>query len=90
MLQKATAGKKGEIRAHHLIEQRFHPQIGGNVKEWPSIVVTRAEHKAFTDAWKEAIPYRKGTRDATRQEVEDAARHIYKDYPEILTELGLG
>ena len=48
------------------------------------------EFKAFTDAWKEAIPYRQGTRDATRYEIEDAARHIYKDYPETLKQLGLG
>lgn len=53
----------------------------------PSIVVTRGEHQVFTNAWRQAIPY--GSRNITRSQVDDAARRIYAEYPEILKELGL-
>lgn len=88
--QKAlTAGHKGAIQAHHLIEKRFASQMGGSTDDWSSVVVTRDEHAKFTAAWREAIPYGDGTRTATRADVENAARSIYADYPEILGALGL-
>ena len=85
-----TAGQKRVIEAHHLIEKRFVFQMGGNVNDWPTIVLTRAEHRAFTNAWLDAIPRGIGTARATRGEIEDAARSIYADYPEILNALELG
>ena len=61
------------------------------VGDMPSVVVTRAEHQVFTNAWREAIPYGPtGTGRATPAQVEAAARQIYRDYPEILDALGLG
>lgn len=62
---------------------------GRNPNHWASIVTTRAEHQAFTNAWRGAIPYGAGTRAATRAQVESAARRSYADYPEILRALGL-
>jgi len=86
-----TAGQRGEIQAHHLIERRFARQIGGNTDDyWATIVVTRSEHQVFTNAWRQAIPYGAGTRTASRAQIEGAARQIYADYPEILRALGLG
>ena len=86
---RVTAGYRGEIQAHHLIERRFVRVMGGDPNDWASIVVTRAEHQAFTNAWRRAIPYGPGTRAATRAQVESAARRIYADYPEILSALGV-
>ena len=86
---RVTAGRSGDIQAHHLIEKRFADVMGGNPNRWASIVTTRAEHQAFTNAWREAIAYGAGTRAATRAQVESAARRIYADYPEILRALGL-
>lgn len=83
-----TSGKGGEAQAHHLIEQRFRQQMGGNTDDWPTVVVTRAEHQAFTNAWRTAIPYRDGTRLASRGQIEAAAREVYRDYPAILETLG--
>jgi hypothetical protein len=51
-----TAGQRGQVQAHHLIEKRFARQIGGDTDEWASIVATRAEHQAFTNAWRREIP----------------------------------
>jgi hypothetical protein len=51
--------------------------------------VSPAEHQAFTNAWRQVIPYGQGTANATRQQVLDAARQIYSRYPEILKALGL-
>ncbi|WP_147243136.1 RHS repeat-associated core domain-containing protein [Acidipropionibacterium virtanenii] len=85
-----TKGTGGDLQAHHLIEKRFVRAMGGgNTDEWPTIVVTRAEHQKFTNAWRKEIPYGPGTSNATREDVENAARKIYADYPEILEKLGL-
>jgi len=83
-----------KVQFHHLIEQRFVTQIGGSTNNWKSIVLTKAEHQAFTDAWRSQIGYTTDnviltTTNATKQQVLDAARKVYKDYPEILTALGL-
>jgi hypothetical protein len=55
-----------------------------------SVAVTGAEHQAFTNAWRKAIPYGAGTRGATPAQIEGAARQIYAGYPDILSALGLG
>ena len=53
-----------------------------------SIAVTPAEHQVFTNAWRSRIAY--GTsKIATLTQVENAARYVYRDYPDILTALGL-
>ena len=60
-----------------------------------SVVLTKEEHQVFTNAWREAIPYATEgavgltTKTATPEIVEQAARNIYKEYPEILKALGL-
>jgi hypothetical protein len=78
------------LDAHHLIEQRFAAVMGQKTSDMASIAVTRAEHQVFTNAWRTAIPYGpEGTGMATRLQVEDAARQINSDYPDILKALGL-
>jgi hypothetical protein len=82
----SVAGGGGEIQAHHLIEKRCARVMGANTDDYASIVVTREEHQAFTNAWRNEIPTGQGTRRATQAQVEDAAR---RNYPEILNALGL-
>jgi hypothetical protein len=83
-----TAGHGGEIQAHHLIEKRFAAVMGQRPRDMSAIIVTQLEHRAFTNAWRATIPYR--GRNVTPTMVNDAARYIYRDYPEILRGLGLG
>ena len=59
-----------------------------------SIVLTEEEHKAFTNAWRSKIGYKNDkqsltTINASRNDIEKAAKEIYKDYPEILKVLNL-
>ncbi|WBQ07742.1 RHS repeat-associated core domain-containing protein [Kribbella sp. CA-293567] len=93
VLKKVTAGQGGAIEAHHLIEQRFLAQmgkkLGTNTNEWATVVLTRAEHRKFTNAWAALIPRGKGTRTATVASIEAAASTIYANYPEFLKALGL-
>ena len=86
-----TRALKGTgLQAHHLIEQRFADVLGQNARQMASVALTKAEHQAFTNAWRSAIPYgRQGTANATRQQVLDAARQIYSGHPELLRALGL-
>ena len=77
------------LRAHHLLEQRFASLMGQEARKMLAIAVTPAEHQAFTNAWRQVIPYGPGTANATRQQVLDTARQIYSQYPEVLKALGL-
>jgi hypothetical protein len=77
-----------------LIEKRFASLFGKAENEMASVVLTKEEHQIFTNAWREKIGYEGSkaattTLNATRDQVENAAREIYKDYPEILKHLGL-
>jgi len=62
--------------------------MGQTPRNMSAIVVTRIEHRVFTNQWRQAIPY--GSRNVTPNMVNNAARNIYRDYPEILQALGLG
>lgn len=82
------------FEVHHLIEQRFISLIGGNTKNWLSIVVTKSEHQLFTQRWRSLIGYNNmnsliKTSTATYDDVINAAKKVYADYPEILKALGL-
>jgi hypothetical protein len=82
--------KGSGLQAHHLIEQRFAAVMGQQSGRMASIAVTGSEHQVFTNLWRQAIAYgAEGTGMATRMQVEDAARRIYADYPDILKALGL-
>ncbi len=86
------------IHVHHLIEQRFKEImkniLGSDPNKWKSVVLTKAEHQVFTNAWRQRIGYANDnvlltTSNATKEQVLAAARDIYKNYPEILKILGL-
>jgi hypothetical protein len=86
-LSALTAGKG--LQAHHLIEKRFADTLGVSQGKIPSIALTLEEHQAFTNAWRDAIGHIGDlnpitTADATKRQIMDAARRIYRDYPAIL------
>jgi hypothetical protein len=63
------------LQAHHIIEQRF----GLNITS--SVALTKAEHQAFTNAWRSLLPYGKSY---TVNQVWAAAQKVYAKYPELL------
>ncbi len=82
------------LQAHHLIEQRFASTLGIKTGNMASIALTPAEHQVFTNAWRKLIPYANSnsvlnTSTASKQDIYNAAKVIYKNYPEILKVLGL-
>ena len=83
---RSALGTGSGLHVHHLIEKRFAGVVGQNSREMLSIVLTETEHAEFTRSWRELIPC--GTQ-ATKNEVENAARVVYKDHPDILNALGL-
>ena len=55
--------------------------------------MTKEEHRAFTNRWREAIGYNskngisgsaRSTATADKQQIHDAAQKIYEDYPDLL------
>jgi RHS repeat-associated protein len=88
-LTQFTKGYSGAIQSHHLIEKRFVDQmeniLGANTDDWMAVILTKEEHTMFTNAWRKAIPLDPGgTSDASIDMIVDAAKEIYKDYPELL------
>lgn len=77
------------FEAHHLIEERFAGVIGQSPGDMASVAVTDAEHQAFLNAWRQAIPYGEGTANAAPAEIRNAASQIYADYPDIRSARGL-
>lgn len=92
---KLRAAIKGTgLHAHHLIEQRFAATLGVKAGSMEAIVVTTEEHQIFTNLWRKEIGHITDkvalkTSNATPEQIYDAARRIYKNYPQILKALGL-
>ena len=81
-------GKAG-LEVHHLIEQRFAETLGVNPSNIPSIVLTREEHRVFTNRWRQAIGYNNMnspliTSRATRALIWEKAQEVYYDRPDLL------
>ena len=73
-----------DLQAHHIIEKRFARMLGINVGDMLSVAVTKEEHQMFTKAWRQAIPYGTDYNSITVSQLWDAAKQIYKDYPDLL------
>lgn len=81
-----TFGKGSNLEVHHLIERRLARDLGISDSVIPSVVLTKEEHRLFTNKWREVIHYAKdGERQAeiTKKTVLDAAKKVYNDYPEF-------
>lgn len=76
-------------------EQRFAHILGVKPNEMASIVVTPEEHAKFTKLWRSRIGYDGDVKvdvttvNATVEKVIQAAKEVYKDYPEIIKSLNL-
>jgi hypothetical protein len=77
------------LEAHHLVEKRFAETLGVSARSMQSIAVTKAGHQVLTNSWRRAIPYGQGTANATKPQIMNAAREIYRPYPALLRALGL-
>jgi hypothetical protein len=87
--QLRRAIKGSGLEAHHLIEKRFKGLFGESAGQMLSQVLSPENHQAFTNAWRQLIPYGEGTANATRETVLNAAREVYREFPDILKVLGL-
>lgn len=67
------------LQAHHIIEQRFRETVVSN----QAVAVTAAEHQAFTNKWRELLPYGSG-RTFTPAEIWHHAQTVYADFPALL------
>ena len=93
-LRKAILEKVGKgsgLEVHHLLEKRFRkffkppPSAGSMI----AMVLTKAEHRVFTNAWRTAFPYGQKIATKGKKQFKNVAKEVYKDYPEILKALGL-
>jgi RHS repeat-associated protein len=86
--------KGSGLQVHHLIEKRFTGILGltpEQIKNMPSVVLTREEHQVFTNAWRQLIGYSNSvypikTTTATISDLIEAVNAIYEKYPTLLNE----
>ena len=90
-LRKAVVeiyGKGSGLEVHHLIEKRFAEVLNVNKSSIPSTVLTKEEHRVFTNFWRDTIGYMKSNgekrTDTSLEKIINSAQKIYKDYPEFL------
>lgn len=89
ILKKVGTGSGLEV--HHLFEKRLREAFEKvpKAEDMLAMVLTKEEHRVFTNAWREAIPYGTKYKDLTQEYIEKKAKKIYKDYPKILEALNL-
>ncbi len=90
-LRKAVVAKYGTnsgYEVHHLVEQRLGSTLekyGFDPKEIPSIVLTKEEHRVFTNKWRDAIEYGINyDKELSIDEIRTVYKNIYADYPDII------
>jgi hypothetical protein len=84
VLRQVTAGHRGAIEAHHILEARHLRYWGyspAEIAAAPAQVLTHAEHVIVTRELRRLLPY--GTR-YTRDQVWNAYQIAYRNYPEYL------
>lgn len=69
--------------------QKIASLLGMGARDMPSIVLTKDEHRAFTEAWRDLISYdnynvKLKTSTASKEDILNAAAEVYQDYPELL------
>jgi RHS repeat-associated protein len=84
-------GGRNGYEIHHLIEQRLvrsNPalrRVFQSLDDIPGVNLTRAQHRAFTNAWRNAFPYRGQAghiANPTTEQIVAAAQRIYANNPE--------
>jgi hypothetical protein len=73
------------LQAHHIVEKRLVNAIGiADHKLMKSVAVTKAEHQAFTNPWRQVIPFGTDYSTLSKDYIWEAAQEIYKDAPELM------
>jgi hypothetical protein len=85
-MQAVTAGERGALQAHHILEERHLLNWGLDAAEAPAVVLSRAEHTAVTNLLRQELPYRQVH---TPEAVWNAYQKIYAEAPEWLNSISV-
>ena len=80
-MQAITAGQRGAIQAHHILEERHLLNWGLDASEAPAVVLSREEHAAVTSLLRQELSY---GRVYSPDEVWSAYQRVYAGAPEWL------
>ena len=81
-LRKFTKGS--DLEVHHIVEKRFKNRANisiENTDDMFSIALSKADHQAYTKAWRDALPY---GNNYSRKQVLQAAIKIYANNSSLL------
>jgi hypothetical protein len=84
-LQALSAGQRGAIQAHHILEQRHLVNWGLDPRVAPAVLLPREEHLAISAMLRRELPY---GQIYSRESVWSAYERIYADTPEWLETIG--
>jgi RHS repeat-associated protein len=81
---RLTAGLRGAVQAHHLVEARHLLRWGYNaqqINQVPAIVLSRSEHTRLTTELQRRLPI---GANLSKEEVWAVYQDVYRDHPEWL------
>ncbi len=79
-LKKVTKGTGLEV--HHIVEKRLGDVLGvDNTNDMLSIALTKSDHREYTKAWRELLPY---GNSYTKKQILGAAIQVYSKDPQLL------
>ena len=80
-LKNANKGSGNEV--HHIIEKRFVSKTNySSAGQMQSVVLTKGQHRKFTNAWRKHIPY--GSKNVTAERIKKVARIVYANDSKLL------
>lgn len=74
-LRKSNKGSGNEVQ--HIVEKRFLKYTNSSsAGQMQSVVLTKAQHRTYTNMWRNALPY---GGSYTKAQVKNAASYIYSN-----------
>jgi len=85
-MQALTAGERGALQAHHILEERHLLSWGLNASEAPAVMLSRQEHIMVTGLLRQELPY---GGIYSREAVWNGYQKVYSQAPEWLDSISI-
>ena len=81
--QLKAANKGSGTEVHHIVEKRFLSSTKySSAGQMQSVVLSKAQHRAYTNAWRKLIPY--GSKKVSTARIINAAQKVYANNKALL------
>jgi RHS repeat-associated protein len=80
-MKTLTAGERGILQAHHILEERHLVNWGLDASHAPAVILSQQEHQIVTSLLRQKLPYGEVY---SREAVWEAYQEVYSEVPEWL------